>query len=105
MARLRTYLVASGSAWDPDASRLRGKLLPLTDHMTATGGLAPALRCAEQFLARRVGAPVGRPSGRKLRKLLAEGEVGGLVGQRFCEAGEVGGSLSSGDVGAERGVG
>eukprot|EP00435_Cladocopium_sp_Y103_P048413 s923_g14.t1 len=50
ISRLRTHLASSGSAWDPDASRLKAKLLPLTDSISAWGGLAPPLRHSSEFL-------------------------------------------------------
>eukprot|EP00434_Breviolum_minutum_P031300 symbB.v1.2.027680.t1/scaffold2853.1/size68855/8 len=48
------WLATSGSAWDPDASRLKAKLRPLTDSISAWGGLAPPLRHASEFLTEQL---------------------------------------------------
>eukprot|EP00439_Symbiodinium_sp_Y106_P082174 s348_g21.t1 len=64
IARLRSYLASSGSAWDPDASRLRLKLLPLMDAPSAWAGLAPPMRCAEEFYVESLifSAAMNRPT-------------------------------------------
>ncbi|CAE7789695.1 yqkD [Symbiodinium necroappetens] len=68
IARLRSYLASSGSAWDPDASRLRLKLLPLMDGLSAWAGLAPPVRCAEEFYVESLifSAAMNRPTASRL---------------------------------------
>eukprot|EP00811_Abedinium_folium_P000273 NODE_10249_length_1366_cov_3.076675.p1 GENE.NODE_10249_length_1366_cov_3.076675~~NODE_10249_length_1366_cov_3.076675.p1 ORF type:complete len:442 (+),score=72.78 NODE_10249_length_1366_cov_3.076675:76-1326(+) len=58
--RLRTHLVRTGLSWDPDASRLRAVLLPLTDAMTVWGGLSPPHRTIPEFLVEQLILGVAR---------------------------------------------
>ncbi|CAE8636937.1 unnamed protein product [Polarella glacialis] len=62
VSRLHLHLVTAGCAWDPDARRLRAKLLPLTDSNSVWGGLVPPLRSSAEFLLEQLllSAALGR---------------------------------------------